>query len=70
MSKVDLVLEKSKDVLKHDPRGLTIQEISQKMHVSRITAAIALARLEGAGLIDVRVVGNCKLHYWREAKKR
>ncbi len=70
MGKVDIVLEKSKDALKHDPRGLTIQEISQKMHVSRITAAIALARLEGAGLIDVRVVGNCKLHYWREGKKK
>ena len=70
MSKVDLVLEKSKDALKKDPRGLSIQEISQKMHVSRITAAIALARLEGAGLIDVRVIGNCKLHYWREKKKK
>ncbi len=70
MGKVDLVFEKSKNALKHDSRGLTIQEISQKMHVSRITAAIALARLEGAGLIDVRVVGNCKLHYWREGKKR
>jgi len=65
-----MVLEKSKGMLKNDTRGLTIQEISDKMHVSRITTAIALARLEGAGLIDVRVIGNCKLHYWRELKKR
>jgi len=69
MGKVELVLEKSKDILREDTRGMTIQEISDKLHVSRITAAIALAKLEGAGLIDVRVIGNCKLHYWRLRKK-
>lgn len=69
MGKVELVLEKSKDILKQDTRGLTIQEISDKLHVSRITAALALAKLEGAELIDVRVIGNCKLHYWRIKKR-
>jgi len=68
MGKTDIVLEKSKKALKEDTRGLTIQEIADKMRVSRITASIALAKLEGAGLVDIRVLGNCRLHYWRGKK--
>ncbi|MBU0470473.1 MAG: HTH domain-containing protein [Nanoarchaeota archaeon] len=63
MAKIDQVIEQIKVILKRDTRGLTIQELSEKTKVSRITAAMALMKLEGAGLIDVRVIGNCKLHY-------
>ena len=68
MAKVDKVIEEIKKLLKQDTRGLTIQELSEKTKVSRITTSIALAKLEGAGEIDVRVIGNCKLHYLKEGK--
>ncbi len=63
MAKVDRVIKEVVGLLREDTRGLTIQEISEITNVSRITAAMALAKLEGGSVIDVRVVGNCKLHY-------
>ena len=69
MAKIDRVIEQIKEILKKDTRGLTIQELSEKTKVSRITTAMALMKLEGMGLIDVRVIGNCKLHYLKEVRK-
>ena len=69
MAKLDSVIEEIKKILKGDTRGLTIQELSEKTKVSRITASIALAKLEGAGEIEVRVLGNCKLHYLKDKKE-
>jgi len=69
MAKVDRVIKEVLQILKVDTRGLTIQEISEKTKVSRITASMALMKLEGAGLIDVRVIGNCKLHYLQQGGK-
>ena len=66
MTKIDRVIKEIKQILKEDTRGLTIQEISQLTKVSRITAALALAKLDGASVIDVRVIGNCKLHYLKK----
>ena len=63
MGKIEGVIEEIKRILKRDSRGLTIQEISEKTKVSRITAAMALMKLEGAEEIEVRIIGNCKLHY-------
>lgn len=63
MSKVDNIVEEIKRILKQDTRGLTIQELSEQLKVTRVTTSIALAKLEGAGLIEVRIIGNCKLHY-------
>jgi DNA-binding transcriptional ArsR family regulator len=65
MAKIERVIKEVKEILREDTRGLTIQELSEKTNVSRITAAMALMKLEGGGLIDVRVIGNCKLHYLR-----
>ena len=65
MAKVDRVIKEVVGLLREDTRGLTIQEISEITNVSRITAAMALAKLEGGSVIDVRVVGNCKLHYMK-----
>lgn len=69
MGKIEEVIEKIKKILKEDTRGLTIQEISEKTKVSRITAAMALMKLEGAETISVRAVGNCKLHYLNKGVK-
>jgi DNA-binding transcriptional regulator GbsR (MarR family) len=68
MAKLDRVIEEIKQILREDTRGLTIQELSELTKVSRITAAMALAKIEGAGLIDVRIIGNCKLHYLKNGK--
>ena len=61
MTKIERVIKEIEEILRKDTRGLTIQEISQLTYVSRITAALALAKLEGAGVIDVRIIGNCRL---------
>lgn len=66
MSKIERVIEDIKEILRNDTRGLTIQELSEQTNVSRITAAMALMKQDGAGLINVRVIGNCKLHYIRD----
>ena len=66
MGKIEKVIEEVKKILKKDTRGLTIQELADKTKVSRITVSMALMNLEGANVIDVRVVGNCKLHYLKK----
>jgi DNA-binding transcriptional regulator YhcF (GntR family) len=66
MTKINKVIREVKEILRKDTRGLTIQELAKKTHVSRITAAMALMKLDGAGIIDVRPIGNCKLHYLKE----
>ncbi len=65
MGKQSELIEKIRYILKKDTRGLTIQEIADLTKVSRITANIALAKLEGSGIIVTRKIGNCKLHYLR-----
>lgn len=67
--KSEQILRKIKEILKKDTKGMTIQELSEEVKSPRITTAMALAKLEGAELINVRVVGNCKLHYWKGRKK-
>lgn len=69
MAKIGRIIDEIKDILRKDTRGLTIQELSEKTKVSRITASMALMKLEGQGLIDVRVIGNCKLHYLKQGSK-
>ena len=70
MGKLEVTLGKIKEILLEDTRGLTIQELANLTRVSRVTAGMALMKLEGMGVIDVRVIGNCKLHYWNHGKKR
>ena len=66
MAKLNKVINQIKEILRKDTRGLTIKELSQKTKVSRITAAMALMKLEGEDSIDVRIIGNCKLHYLKK----
>ena len=70
MTKIDSVIREIKEILRKDTRGLTIQEISKATKVSRITAVMALMKLDGAGLVYARPIGNCKLHYLNEAIKQ
>lgn len=70
MSKLEQTIKKIKTILLEDTRGLTIQELADKTKVSRVTAGMALMKLEGQGVIEVRVVGNCKLHYWKDDRKK
>lgn len=57
------------DVLKKNPMGLTIVEISKLLKISRNTVAIVLAELKGEKTITIRPVGKAKLHYWKGEKK-
>ena len=66
MAKIQRVIKEIKEIIKKDARGLTIQELSEKTKVSRITVSLALAKLEGGNEIDIRVIGNCKLHYTKQ----
>lgn len=56
------------EILKKNPMGLTIVEISRMLKISRNTVAIVLAELKGEGVITIRPVGKAKLHYWRGEK--
>ncbi|MBI2111935.1 HTH domain-containing protein [Candidatus Woesearchaeota archaeon] len=69
MGKIEVTIEKIKQILLEDTRGLTIQELADQTKVSRVTCGMALMKLEGQGVIDVRVIGNCKLHYWSVEKE-
>ena len=51
-------------LLKSNPRGLTIIDLSRSIGCSTHTVAIVLARLEGAKKIEIRRAGSAKLHYW------
>jgi predicted transcriptional regulator len=52
-------------LLKDNPQGLSIKEISVKTKVDRTTVRVVLEGLLGEKKIDRRIVGNTKLHYWR-----
>jgi predicted transcriptional regulator len=65
-SKKDQVIE----YLKKNTEGYTITEISGALHISRNTAAVALAELKGAEEIRIRPVGVAKLHYWIGGTRR
>ena len=56
------------DLLKKNPMGLTIVEISKLSKISRNTVAIALAELKGEDVITIRPIGKAKLHYWKGEK--
>ena len=68
MAKIKKVLVDVQKILKKDSRGLTIQELANQTNVSRITVSMALMNLMGQGIIEVREIGNCKLHYLKNGK--
>jgi len=64
-TKKEVVIE----ILKKNPMGLTIVEISKLLKISRNTVALALAELKGEGNIIIRPIGKAKLHYWKGGQK-
>ena len=54
------------ELLKKNPRGLTLVEISKLAGFSTITIAKYIAELKGEGQIDIRAVGSANLHYLRK----
>lgn len=50
-------------LLKKHVYGLSIEDVSKFLSISRITASKYLAVLEASGKIVVREVGKTKLHY-------
>ena len=64
-TKKEVVIE----ILKKNPMGLTIVEISKLLKISRNTVALALAELKGEGNIIIRPIGKAKLYYWKGGQK-
>ncbi|MCK9370173.1 hypothetical protein M0R04_09735 [Candidatus Dojkabacteria bacterium] len=65
MKKEKLVL-----LLKEDENGLTIQDIADKTQLTRNTVANVLGYLIGEGKLEIREIGNAKLHYWKKINKK
>jgi len=59
------IKSKVEELLRENLQGLTIQEISDKLDFSRITISIALAELKGENKLEIREIGQAKLHIWR-----
>ena len=53
------------ELLIDNPKGLSIQELADKSNITRNTALIILAKLFGQDRIEVREIGQVKLHYWK-----
>jgi len=52
-----------KDLLKENPKGLTIEEVSKKLSVNRATAAKYLTTLTLSGQAELRELGRAKMYY-------
>ncbi|MFA5347132.1 MAG: PAS domain S-box protein [Methanoregula sp.] len=55
--------ERIKELLKINPKGLSIEEVSQKLRLNRATAAKYLNSLVMSGQADMRTLGPAKLFY-------
>jgi len=54
--------EKIIELLKENNAGLTVAEICRFLSVTRNTAAVSLARLEGAEQVEIRKAGMAKIY--------
>jgi len=54
---------KIKNLLKKDPRGLNIREISEKLHINRNSVAKLLDILTAKEEVEIRVHGRSKIYY-------
>jgi len=58
--------DKIEKLLKDNPQGLTIQELTDKTGLAWNTITKNLAMIEGAGNLNIREVGRAKLHSWKK----
>ena len=56
--------------LKRDRRGLTIDEISSRTKLNRMTVSTYLRELHAEKKITIRVLGTIKLHFWDFKKEK
>ena len=56
---------KIEGILKDNPQGVTIQELTDKTNLAWNTVTKILAKIEGEGNLIIRVVGRAKLHSWK-----
>jgi len=63
MEATDNEITRIKEVLRENPRGMNIKEISAAVAMSRNSIAKYLDVLTAAGQLEVRYVGNAKLFY-------
>lgn len=61
---------KIEGLLKDNPRGLTIQDLVNKTDLAWNTITKVLALLQGENKIEVRIIGQAKLHYWNGEKQK
>jgi len=62
-AKAEKMKQKIISLLSKKTYGLSIDEISNSIGISRITASKYLAVMEAQGKVFVREIGNTKLHY-------
>lgn len=58
------------DLLKDNPQGLTIEDLSSRSSLNRITVRTILEGLKGSKDITQRAVGQAKLNYWNFTKTK
>jgi len=60
------------DLLRKFPQGLSIEELSLRGKMNRVTVRVILEGLLGENLITQRHIGQVKINYWnvkKESKK-
>jgi len=60
---------KIEGLLKDNPHGITIQELTDKTKLAWNTITKILAKIEGEGNLEIRNVGRAKLHSWKIKKQ-
>ena len=70
IDKTDILRKNIIKLLKLNPEGLTIVEISKKIGINRNTVAKYIYELSGAGIIQHRKIGTAKLCFLAETKKK
>jgi ribosomal protein S24E len=63
------VKERIVEVLKKNPKGLTIKEIANAVGLHRINVTKYIYELVGEGVLIERIIGPAKLYYLKEGKR-
>lgn len=65
MSKKEIVI----GLLKDNPQGMSIEELSSRTSLNRQTVKVILAELIGEDKVTERPIGQVKIHYWKFKKE-
>ena len=57
-------------ILRKNPTGLTITELTKKVKISRFVTRSALSKLEGAKKVSFRKIGMAKVYTLKTNKKK